>query len=252
MSAPPRIADARSVSLTASRLPAWRLLALLAAAFVAAGRAGADAGHGDRRPHGRAPRAAAIRARRAAVLPTADRRDRAARRRGRQRLCGAARRGPAHARRGAVQAQRRRRAAGAGRRPGAGCGSCLAAGVAAVARSAALRDAVAGSAQSQRRVGRVGQAAARAHARRRTRGDHRGAAAIVPAQPRQAPGRGADRGLLLPYTVAPHAPAVRTAARVASGRAWWLANDGPRALQQAERAHADDPSAPGRRCSRST
>ena len=51
--------------------------------------------------------------------------------------------------------------------------------------------------------------------------------------------------LLLPYTVAPHAPAVRTAARVASGRAWWSANDGPRALQQAERAHADDPSASG-------
>ncbi len=49
--------------------------------------------------------------------------------------------------------------------------------------------------------------------------------------------------LLLPYTVAPHAPAVRTAARVASGRAWLLANDGPRALQQAEQARADDPSA---------
>jgi tetratricopeptide (TPR) repeat protein len=51
--------------------------------------------------------------------------------------------------------------------------------------------------------------------------------------------------LLLPYTATPHEPAVRIAARVASGRAWWLANDGPRALQHAERAQADDPSAAG-------
>lgn len=33
----------------------------------------------------------------------------------------------------------------------------------------------------------------------------------------------------------------RTAARVASGRAWWQAGDLPRALQMAERARADDP-----------
>ena len=51
--------------------------------------------------------------------------------------------------------------------------------------------------------------------------------------------------LLLPYGMTPHTPAVRTAARVASGRAWWLAGDGSRALQQAERARADDPSASG-------
>lgn len=41
------------------------------------------------------------------------------------------------------------------------------------------------------------------------------------------------------------AEATRTAARVASGRAWWQAGDTARALQMAERAQADDPSAPG-------
>ena len=51
--------------------------------------------------------------------------------------------------------------------------------------------------------------------------------------------------LLQPYTQAPHAGAVRTAARVAMGRAWWLAGDESRALQQAEQALADDPSAAG-------
>jgi tetratricopeptide (TPR) repeat protein len=51
--------------------------------------------------------------------------------------------------------------------------------------------------------------------------------------------------LLLPYSVAPHPQAVRTAAHVAGGRAWWQANDAPRALQHAERAQADDPTASG-------
>lgn len=37
----------------------------------------------------------------------------------------------------------------------------------------------------------------------------------------------------------------RTAARVADGRAWWLASDGARALLMAEQALADDPSATG-------
>lgn len=41
------------------------------------------------------------------------------------------------------------------------------------------------------------------------------------------------------------APPTRTAARVASGRAWWQAGDSARALQMAERAHADDPTATG-------
>jgi tetratricopeptide (TPR) repeat protein len=41
------------------------------------------------------------------------------------------------------------------------------------------------------------------------------------------------------------APPTRTAARVASGRAWWQAGDSARALQMAERAHADDPTAIG-------
>ena len=49
--------------------------------------------------------------------------------------------------------------------------------------------------------------------------------------------------LLQPYGQAPHAGNVRTAARVAVGRAWWLAEDAPRALLQAERALADDPAA---------
>jgi tetratricopeptide (TPR) repeat protein len=41
------------------------------------------------------------------------------------------------------------------------------------------------------------------------------------------------------------APATRTAARVASARAWWQAGDAARALAQAERAQADEPAAPG-------
>lgn len=51
--------------------------------------------------------------------------------------------------------------------------------------------------------------------------------------------------LLQPYTQTTQALATRTAARVASGRAWWLAGDVPRALAQAERAEAEDPSANG-------
>ena len=51
--------------------------------------------------------------------------------------------------------------------------------------------------------------------------------------------------LLQPYTLPTQALPTRTAARVAIGRAWWLAGDPPRALQQAEQAHADDPSAAG-------
>ena len=46
--------------------------------------------------------------------------------------------------------------------------------------------------------------------------------------------------LLQPYE---QAPSTRTAAHVASGRAWWLAGDAPRALQRAERAQAGDPGA---------
>ena len=48
--------------------------------------------------------------------------------------------------------------------------------------------------------------------------------------------------LLQPYE---QAPSTRTAAHVASGRAWWLAGDAPRALQRAERAQAGDPGATG-------
>ena len=51
--------------------------------------------------------------------------------------------------------------------------------------------------------------------------------------------------LLQPYALAPQPMATRTAARVAIGRAWWLAADAPRALQAAERADAEDPSASG-------
>jgi tetratricopeptide (TPR) repeat protein len=46
--------------------------------------------------------------------------------------------------------------------------------------------------------------------------------------------------LLQPYL---QAPATRNAARVASGRAWWLAGDAQKALAQAEKAQADDPAA---------
>ena len=49
--------------------------------------------------------------------------------------------------------------------------------------------------------------------------------------------------LLQPYTVAPHASAVRSAARVASGRAWLQAADHARAMLQAERALAGHPAA---------
>ena len=49
--------------------------------------------------------------------------------------------------------------------------------------------------------------------------------------------------LLQPYGQPPHAAGVRTAARVAVGRAWWLAEDAPRALLQAERVLVDDPAA---------
>ena len=48
--------------------------------------------------------------------------------------------------------------------------------------------------------------------------------------------------VLKPYL---EAKETRTAARVASGRAWAQAGDAERALQQAERALADDPAAPG-------
>jgi tetratricopeptide (TPR) repeat protein len=51
--------------------------------------------------------------------------------------------------------------------------------------------------------------------------------------------------LLQPYTQTTQALATRTAARVASGRAWWLAGDVRQALAQAERAEAEDPSANG-------
>jgi tetratricopeptide (TPR) repeat protein len=49
-------------------------------------------------------------------------------------------------------------------------------------------------------------------------------------------------GVLRPYA---DAPTTRTAARVASARAWWQAADAARALALAERAAADDPAAPG-------
>ena len=49
--------------------------------------------------------------------------------------------------------------------------------------------------------------------------------------------------LLQPYMKVSQPLATRTAARVATGRAWWLATDAPRALIEAERAAAEDPSA---------
>ena len=49
--------------------------------------------------------------------------------------------------------------------------------------------------------------------------------------------------LLQPYTLAPHARNVRSAARVATGRAWLLAAESSRAALQAERALAEDPAA---------
>jgi tetratricopeptide (TPR) repeat protein len=48
--------------------------------------------------------------------------------------------------------------------------------------------------------------------------------------------------LMQPYA---QAPSTRTAARVASGRAWWQAGDSPRALQLAQKAQADEPMATG-------
>ena len=49
--------------------------------------------------------------------------------------------------------------------------------------------------------------------------------------------------LLQPYLQAAQPLATRTAARVASGRAWWLAGDATRALTLAEEAQAADPAA---------
>ena len=51
--------------------------------------------------------------------------------------------------------------------------------------------------------------------------------------------------VLQPYTAASQATHMRVAARVASGRAWWLAGDPARAMQLTERAQADDPTAVG-------
>ena len=51
--------------------------------------------------------------------------------------------------------------------------------------------------------------------------------------------------VLQPYLQPPHARPTRTAAHVASGRAWWMAGDASRALRQAEQAQVDDPSAIG-------
>jgi tetratricopeptide (TPR) repeat protein len=48
--------------------------------------------------------------------------------------------------------------------------------------------------------------------------------------------------LLQPYA---QAPSTRTAARVASGRAWWLAGDSARALQHAQKGQADEPMSTG-------
>ncbi|HET9820861.1 MAG TPA: tetratricopeptide repeat protein [Burkholderiaceae bacterium] len=62
--------------------------------------------------------------------------------------------------------------------------------------------------------------------------------------------RGADKrdaAVILEAALQPYAeaPATRTAARVAVGRAWWQAGDAPRALAMAQRAAADDPAATG-------
>lgn len=72
---------------------------------------------------------------------------------------------------------------------------------------------------------------------------------VIAALPRLAQRASDPRQMAaqLDEALAPYAdnPAHRTAARVASGRAWWQAGDLVRALQLAEQAHADDPTAPG-------
>ena len=62
--------------------------------------------------------------------------------------------------------------------------------------------------------------------------------------------RGADKrdaAVVLEAALQPYAdaPATRTAARVAMGRAWWQAGDAQRALAMVHRAAADDPAATG-------
>lgn len=74
-------------------------------------------------------------------------------------------------------------------------------------------------------------------------------AGVITALPRLWQ-RSADKRLMaqqLDLALAPYfdADATRTAARVASGRAWWQAGELATALQLAERAHADDPAATG-------
>jgi tetratricopeptide (TPR) repeat protein len=51
--------------------------------------------------------------------------------------------------------------------------------------------------------------------------------------------------VLQPYLQPAHTRPTRTAAHVASGRAWWMAGDAARALRQAEQAQAEDPAAIG-------
>jgi tetratricopeptide (TPR) repeat protein len=48
--------------------------------------------------------------------------------------------------------------------------------------------------------------------------------------------------LMQPYA---QSPSTRTAAQVASGRAWWMAGDSPRALLHAQKGQADEPMATG-------
>ena len=77
-------------------------------------------------------------------------------------------------------------------------------------------------------------------------------AALIAGLPRllqrigdKAQAAGLIEELLQPYTQAAQTPATRTAAQVASGRAWWLAGDAPRALGHAQRAQAEDTGAAG-------
>ena len=132
-------------------------------------------------------------ARRAAVLPVADRRDRAARRRGRQRLRGAARRRAAHARRAAVPPRHRHRAAGARRRPGAGRHAGLARGAARVAGCAALQVQILLCAEphAASRPSRCARCSRGTPAAERPRADRRAAAlpARAPTDKRQAADR---------------------------------------------------------------
>jgi tetratricopeptide (TPR) repeat protein len=72
-------------------------------------------------------------------------------------------------------------------------------------------------------------------------------AGVIAALPRMTQ-RAADKKAMaaqLDKALEPYldAPATRTAARVASARGWWLADDSARALQGAQRAAADDPGA---------